>query len=80
MYECEVCGRKYRSEHWLRRHMESKHSAPSAEKQEESLLTACRGLGIDASKVMSFKVYEDKVVIVEGPVGRKRVWRRQAAQ
>jgi len=38
--------------------------------------TACKELGIKQSDVMAYKVYHEplKVVIIEGPVGQKRVW------
>jgi len=35
---------------------------------------ACAALGIDAANILSFKVYDDKVVIIEGPTGFKRTW------
>jgi len=38
---------------------------------------ACAALGIDPANVLSFKVYEDKVVIIEGPTGFKRTWTRE---
>jgi hypothetical protein len=40
-----------------------------------SLLTrACEALGIDKDDVLSSRVYGDRVVVVEGPVGYKRMW------
>ena len=40
--------------------------------------TACKELGIKQADVMAYKVYHEveplKVVIIEGPVGQKRVW------
>ena len=38
---------------------------------------ACKALGIKVKDVMAFKVYDDKVVIIEGPTGWKRVWKRE---
>lgn len=37
---------------------------------------ACDALGIDVDDVLAYKVYHEpyKVVIIEGPVGYKRVW------
>ena len=105
MYECQVCGRKYKSQHWLRRHMETNHggleerarggtspvvagrSEPETGKQprgrpeedhEGCLTMARRALQIEGEEVLSFRVYPDRVVIIEGPVGYKRVWRRRA--
>ena len=31
-------------------------------------------LGIDWEDVMSYQVHDDRIVIVEGPVGFKRTW------
>ena len=105
MYECQVCGRKYKSQHWLRRHMEANHevsdeqaqggaspvvaepSEPETAKRprgrpeeddEGYLDMACRALQIEGEEVLSFRVYPDRVVIIEGPTGLKRVWRRPA--
>ena len=39
------------------------------------LKTALKALAIKPADVMSYRVYPDKVVIIEGPVGWKRVWR-----
>jgi len=41
---------------------------------ESQLGKACRALGIAASDVMSYRVYSDRVAIIEGPVGYKRVY------
>jgi hypothetical protein len=86
MYVCDVCGRKYRSRAWLDRHVELKHGAEAStpsEVEEESappLVEACRALRIDAKDVLSSKVYGDKVVLIEGPVGYKRVWHREQVE
>ena len=40
------------------------------------LREACKGLGIKLKDVMAFTVYEDEVVLIEGPTGWKRRWRR----
>jgi hypothetical protein len=80
MYVCDICGRKYRSRAWLERHVELKHgagaSAPSEQAEDSAslLARACRGLRIDAKDILSSQVYTDRVVIIEGPVGYKRVW------
>ena len=35
---------------------------------------AVADLGIDWEDVMSYQVHDDRIVIVEGPVGFKRTW------
>ena len=40
---------------------------------------AMKALGITRENVMAYKVYPDKVVIIEGPVGWKRTWERDAS-
>ena len=42
----------------------------------EGLLVACKELEVEPKDVMAYKVYHEpfKVVIIEGPVGYKRVW------
>lgn len=44
---------------------------------EKALVDACKALGIKSEDVMAYKVYDDKVVIIEGPTGWKRVWQRE---
>ncbi len=38
---------------------------------------ALKALGIRPKNVMAWKVYPDRVVIIEGPVGYKRIWNRE---
>ena len=40
-----------------------------------ALKAALKALAIKRANVMAYRVYPDKVVIIEGPVGWKRVWR-----
>lgn len=40
----------------------------------EMLDWACKELAIDPENVMSYRVEEDRVVIIEGPVGYKRTF------
>ncbi len=55
---------------------------PAAERSEArapaeaSLEAALEALGIDEDDVLAYKVYHEplKVVVIEGPVGYKRVW------
>ena len=35
---------------------------------------ALRALGIRREDVMAFKIYDDRVAVIEGPVGYKRTW------
>jgi hypothetical protein len=39
------------------------------------LKRALADLGIDRDEVMSYRVYPDRVVVIQGPAGFKRVWR-----
>ena len=57
---------------------------PASERSDDRLVLekeakrACKALGIKQADVMAFRVYHDheplKVVLIEGPVGWKRVW------
>ena len=40
-----------------------------------ALKAALKALAIKRANVMAYRVYPDKVVLIEGPVGWKRVWR-----
>ena len=96
MFECEYCGKAYRSKTGLRRHVKAKHpkgEEPAAEvatqlemiaavhqaldDKEAALAEALEVLGISEADVMSYRVYEDRVVIIEGPAGYQRVWLRE---
>jgi len=65
----------------------SEASAAPADPLDETMLPgdllnrpmreACKALGIKLTDVMAFKVYDDKVVVIEGPTGWKRVWHRK---
>jgi hypothetical protein len=37
---------------------------------------ALEALGIAPKNVLAFKVYDDRVVIIEGPGGKKRIWQK----
>jgi hypothetical protein len=71
-YQCPWCRRPYQSKSGLRRHIKKEH--PIQQAGDEMLKRAMRDLGIEGKDVLSYKVYRDKVVIIEGPVGAKRVW------
>jgi len=43
----------------------------------KALDDACAALGIHPDDILSFKVYDDKVVIVAGPTGKKLFWTRE---
>jgi hypothetical protein len=45
--------------------------------EAQLLAQACRALAVQPTDVMAWKVYPDRVVIVEGPVGYKRTWNRE---
>jgi hypothetical protein len=44
--------------------------------RSKPLREACKALGIKLKDVMAFTVYDDKVVLIEGPTGWKRTWQR----
>ena len=44
---------------------------------DKVLKAALKALAIKPDDVMSYRVYPDKVVLIEGPVGWKRVWPRK---
>ena len=48
-----------------------------AEMEERELRRVCELFDIKVQDVMAFKVYDDKVVIIEGPTGWKRVCPRE---
>jgi hypothetical protein len=94
MYKCEFCGREYKTRSGLRRHVKAKHPpdlplplwVDEAVQASELygnhaywLERACQDLGIKASDILAYKVYHDRVVIIEGPVGYERVWMREDA-
>lgn len=90
MYECEVCGKEYKSRSGLSRHRRTKH-APQVEpavQAKEAVRTsevygstlldrALEALAIASEDVLAYRVYHDRVVIIEGPVGYERVWMRE---
>jgi hypothetical protein len=86
MPACEFCGREYKSRSGLRRHVKAKHTGaePTASSwgpaKDAPLAMALEALGVREEDVMSYKVYADKVVVIEGPVGYKRVWLRDAQE
>ena len=56
---------------------ELQEGSPAKAKPSELLASACDALGVRIQDVLSFRVYEDRVVLVEGPAGRKRTWARK---
>lgn len=40
------------------------------------LKEALEALGIAPQNVLAFKIYDDRVVIIEGPGGKKRLWQK----
>ena len=86
-YLCDLCGESYRTKRGLREHQQN-HRSPEGPPltmpffntdQVEPLTLALHALGIDPNHVLDFKVYEDRVVIIEGPVGFKRTWTRRSS-
>ena len=53
------------------------HLTLVAPSDKEPLDAALKALAIEPDNVMSYRVYPDKVVLIEGPVGWKRVWPRK---
>ena len=51
--------------------------ARSKSDDDDAMIKACKALAIEPDNVMDYKVYPEKVVIIEGPVGWKRVWPRK---
>jgi len=40
------------------------------------LKQALKALGIAPQNILSFKIYDERVVIIEGPGGKKRIWQK----
>ena len=95
MFECEECGREFKTKSGLISHLKAKHPIPAEileaegtgprpvrekvkaalkESEKDMLAMALKALGIKRADVMAHKVYGDRVVIIEGPVGYKRVF------
>lgn len=55
-----------------------KVKAALKESEKDMLSMALKGLGIKRGDVMAHQVYGDRVVIIEGPVGHKRVFLLEA--
>lgn len=79
-YRCprSGCGREFDSPralaiHMAKAHGERKAQSPSATGPPE-LRQALKALGIQ--EVLSFRVYDDRVVVIEGPGGKKRIWQK----
>lgn len=52
------------------------NAAPHPYHDAKDIDDACAALGIDAANILSYRVYPDQVVIIEGPTGFKRTWTR----
>jgi hypothetical protein len=50
------------------------------EQDAARLEEACQALGVALGDVMSYRLYDDRVVIIEGPVGYKRVYEVKGTQ
>jgi len=75
-YRCprSGCGREFGSERALAIHTGKAHLEGVQAPVE--LKSALRALGIVEEDVLSFRIYDDRVVIIEGPGGKKRVWQK----
>lgn len=82
-YRCprNGCGREFGSSRALAIHMAKTHRELRSHSETPKRVTgppeleqALKALGIQ--EVLSFKIYDDRVVIIEGPGGKKRVWQR----
>lgn len=82
-YKCprSGCGREFGSPRALAIHMAKTHGerrshskTPKGRTGPPELEQALKALGIQ--EVLAFKIYDDQVVIIEGPGGKKRVWQR----
>jgi len=79
-YRCprSGCGREFGSARALAIHMAKTHGErrlkPKGVTGPPELKQALKALGIQ--EVLSFKIYDDRVVIIEGPGGKKRVWQK----
>lgn len=81
MPECHICGKPYKSKSGLRDHL--KTHAPAAPQppdlftvapdDQPALALALQDLGLTRADVLSFRVYPDQVVIIQGPTGFKRI-------
>ena len=60
-----------------RRQPDREPSSPGIAEQGEPLALACQALGIDVADVLSYRIYDERVVLIEGPAGRKRIWPRK---
>jgi len=79
-YRCprSGCGREFGSPRALAIHMAKTHGERRSHSKRVTgppeLKQALKALGIQ--EVLSFKIYDDRVVIIEGPGGKKRVWQK----
>lgn len=89
-YICDLCGKGYRSRSGLREHRKSHGQAAQAplipidlkappkprklHEEADLLLEACEALGVDREQVISWRIYDQTVVMVVGPVGFKYIW------
>ena len=89
-YLCDLCGKEYKSRSGLRDHRKSHAQAPQApqmpmdlkappkprkpHEEADLLRDACDALGVDPEQVISWRVYDQTVVMIVGPVGFKYIW------
>lgn len=84
-YRCprSGCGREFGSARALAIHMAKTHKQRRSQSKTPKrvsgpleLKQALKALGIAPQNVLSFQTYDDRVVIIEGPGGKKRVWQK----
>ena len=79
-YRCprSGCGRGFDSTRALAIHVAKAHGERKSHSQSATgppeLKQALKALGIQ--ELLAFKIYDDRVVIIEGPGGKKRVWQK----
>ena len=82
-YRCprSGCGREFGSPRALAIHVAKAHGEQRSHSEGPRRVTgppelkqALKALGIQ--EALSFKIYDDRVVIIEGPGGKKRVWQK----
>jgi hypothetical protein len=94
-YLCDLCGKEYKSRRGLRDHRKSHAQAPQApqvpmdleappkprkpHEEADLLRDACDALGVDPEQVISWRVYDQTVVMIVGPVGFKYIWTKRSS-
>ncbi|GEM_PF-2158445 len=84
-YRCprSGCGREFGSARALAIHMAKTHGERKSHSKTArgvggppELKPALKALGVAPQDVLAFKIYDDRVVVIEGPGGKKRTWQK----